>query len=339
MKWYRLILLFMLFMILLDIPTINAASIGVAVYNSAAISVDHNTDTVLTFDTEWQDLYTFHDTGNNTSRLTVPAGMSGWYQISGHIQFAASSGGDYRRIGIQLNGTDRIANHDTTDLNGIGNVTLSVSTSWYLAENDYVELIARQNSGGALNVLANQKYSPEFRMIWSGEMICGAPISCTIPIDGGLLRWRAGGEFGEWKWEPFVHHSTHEDGGNDEINVTGLSGILTDTQDAGWLQGFSITTTAPGDSQALVWSTADDEWQPAFISGTGAYTMPDVITATITGTVPVVITNTYQFTESLSSGSHIAIIRSFTYGEASIAIALFVVAALLGLHLILMSQR
>ncbi len=122
---------------------------------------------------------------------------------------------------------------------------------------------------------------------------------------------------------------THADGCRDELDVTNLSGLLADPQDAAWLQGLAITTTAPIDGQVLAWNAAAGEWQPTFVTGTGSYTMPDIITATISGTVPVIITDTYHFTETLSSGHNIAIIRSFTYGEASIAIALFALLALL----------
>lgn len=43
-------------------------------------------------------------------------------------------------------------------------------------------------------------------------------------------RWRAGPLGTSTAPAPAAHHTTHEDGGSDEINVTGLSGLLADVQ-------------------------------------------------------------------------------------------------------------
>lgn len=129
-----------------------------------------------------------------------------------------------------------------------------------------------------------------------------------------------------------VHAWTHQDGGVDEINVFGLSGLLGDVQDAGWLQGLSISTVAPEDDQVLTYDIVADEWQPDTVAG--GFTMPEVITVVITNIVPVRITDTYHYTLTLSSGNDIAVIRSFTFGEATVAIGLFIVATLLCINLL-----
>ena len=60
------------------------------------------------------------------------------------------------------------------------------------------------------------------------------------------------------------HASTHQSGGSDEIDVTGLKGKLSDPQDAGSIRGVAISTTAPSDGQALVYQGG------AYIPGTVA---------------------------------------------------------------------
>ncbi len=46
--------------------------------------------------------------------------------------------------------------------------SMAVSTLWSMAVNDYVELVARQTSGGNLNVLSVAAESPEFGMVRVG---------------------------------------------------------------------------------------------------------------------------------------------------------------------------
>jgi hypothetical protein len=64
-----------------------------------------------------------------------------------------------------LNGTTYIGS--TLALNtGAGIPTkVVVATHYQLAVNDYVELIAYQDSGGNLNVNVTGNYSPEFMMV------------------------------------------------------------------------------------------------------------------------------------------------------------------------------
>jgi hypothetical protein len=53
---------------------------------------------------------------------------------------------------------------------------------------------------------------------------------------------------------PLSHASSHENGGADEINVGGLSGLLADPQNAGWFQSNPVSGAAPGVGQVLTWS-------------------------------------------------------------------------------------
>ena len=146
---------------------IRWANYGCRVYNNANISITASgTPQALTFNSERYDVYTMHSTSVNTSRLTAP--RSGVYSIFGHIEYASNTTG-VRFATIQLDGTTDIAVASALALTGGYATHCSVATQYYLNANQYVELVALQTSGGALNVLATGNRSPEFGMVYVGE--------------------------------------------------------------------------------------------------------------------------------------------------------------------------
>jgi hypothetical protein len=76
---------------------------------------------------------------------------------------------------------------------------------------------------------------------------------------------------------PTVHASSHELAGSDQINVNGLSGKLAGLQDAGWIQTNPVSAVAPAPGEVLTWNGVT--WAPA---ATGAATDRDTITG-VTG--------------------------------------------------------
>jgi hypothetical protein len=79
--------------------------------------------------------------------------------------------------------------------------------------------------------------------------------------------------------EPTAHHLTHEDGGTDEVSVSGLSGELVDEQksawakvsgkptefDAGSIKTVYVAPTTPTAGQALVFNDISGKWEPATV--------------------------------------------------------------------------
>lgn len=100
------------------------------------------------------------------TRLVAP--VSGIYLIGAQVEWEASATGT-RVVTIRYNGTDIIARTrvDPTSGTSLGHETV---TEWPLNEGDYVEALVMQTSGGALNVLASGKYSPEFWMSWDVQL-------------------------------------------------------------------------------------------------------------------------------------------------------------------------
>lgn len=134
------------------------------VYHNAAQSIPNATWTALAFNSERFDNNSIHDVTTNNSRLTC--NTAGLYLISGHIQYATSTAGTYRQLGILLNGATQLAMVLISPPNALAK--MSVATVYQLAAGDYVELTTSQDSGGALDVTVAANYSPEFMMVRVG---------------------------------------------------------------------------------------------------------------------------------------------------------------------------
>jgi hypothetical protein len=138
----------------------GSEDIGCRVYNNTAITIPHNTDTALTFNSERYDTDTIHTTGSNTNRLTCKT--AGVYSITGHVQFEGNGTG-HRTVFLRLNGS--------TDIGRINQVALTsppqrmaITTHYDLSVNDYVEILVHQNSVGDLDIQSVSNTSPEFMM-------------------------------------------------------------------------------------------------------------------------------------------------------------------------------
>lgn len=122
-------------------------------------SISNGTFTALTFDTEGWDTYNGHSTVTNTSRYVVP--VAGYYQLSGKVAWNGNTTG--RRVSQwAVNGTGVTASQVAVTANSVSDVEHPTSTiDVLLALNDYVEILAWQDSGGALSTLVSnaQVYS------------------------------------------------------------------------------------------------------------------------------------------------------------------------------------
>ncbi|MHB0922625.1 MAG: hypothetical protein ACYC3H_01500 [Bellilinea sp.] len=139
-------------------------AVGARVYNSAAQTLTTSGALyVLNFNSERQDDAAYHNNVTNNTRLTVPA--AGWYLIGGECAFDPNTVG-VRDVGIRLNGTTIIGFQRAQAVSDTGRGTdLQVMTLYYLAATNYVEMVARQYSGGALDTTVSANNSPEFWII------------------------------------------------------------------------------------------------------------------------------------------------------------------------------
>lgn len=125
----------------------------------------------LVFDTEDEDTNSMHSTSVNTSRITVP--INGIYLVSGGVVFAADADGQravaFRKNSSGANNPNVKGRIHETNPGGADAPVLAVATVIKLAATDYIELVAFQNSGAALTLLASTtEHFPYFTVTWMG---------------------------------------------------------------------------------------------------------------------------------------------------------------------------
>lgn len=136
------------------------------VYNSAAQTITTGTITPITFDSERFDRWGMHSTSSNTSRLTVPYG--GIYYIGGCVGWSSSAAGNYRDMGIRVDGST-IISYDR-DLSVVTGLHIhQINTLWSLQAGQYVELIVQHDKGSDLDTYQAASYAPEFWIQWQSR--------------------------------------------------------------------------------------------------------------------------------------------------------------------------
>lgn len=128
----------------------SSAFVGAKVYHSTTQSINNNSVTAATFDSEEFDTDGFH-AGGAPTRLTIPSGKDGTYLVRGMCVFAQNATG-VRIARFLKNGTTILrtqysdgGNSSAANSAGIGAIVQLVAT-------DYLEFTVYQTSGGSLNI-------------------------------------------------------------------------------------------------------------------------------------------------------------------------------------------
>jgi len=123
--------------------------VGALVTKSISQSVANATNATLTWNVESFDTNGFHDNSTNNTRMTIPTGYGGTYYWSTTVGWGTSAAAGNKTIQIRKNAATIFYNEypdnakvDFINLSGILN----------LAAADYLEVMVRQSSGGAVNV-------------------------------------------------------------------------------------------------------------------------------------------------------------------------------------------
>lgn len=111
--------------------------------------ISNATYTVLNYNSETYDTDGFHSTSTNTGRMTIPAGLAGYYLLITQAVFDPNATGQ-RASKIQKNGADVSVGRKLAAYSSTVELTLVGSDIIYLAEGDYVEHLVYQSSGGNL---------------------------------------------------------------------------------------------------------------------------------------------------------------------------------------------
>lgn len=135
-------------------PTAPRVKVGLSAnfsLGSGAVGPYTPGGTVVPLDDVIFDSHGFWSPTVNPERLTVPAGAAGVYIIAGQIGYDVISNGR-RAAWIFRNGARRGIAENAGDDSGLG-MSFTVTTFLELQVGDYIELVARQDSGGAVDVL------------------------------------------------------------------------------------------------------------------------------------------------------------------------------------------
>ena len=132
----------------------TSATQGRASASRATFNIADNTTTAVDLTAEEYDQGTYHDTGTNPDRMTVPTGHDGVFQLTAHVEFDESTSatpnvGD-RGVEITVNGA-KVASWRGQAVVA-GDSAGSVSIESELAAADIVRVTAFQDSGNTMDV-------------------------------------------------------------------------------------------------------------------------------------------------------------------------------------------
>ncbi len=125
------------------------ALLGCVVKRSTDLTLSNGSWAIVDFDQENYDTDGFHSTSVNTSRITIPAGKGGKYEIFSNCNFQANATGS-RNFGLLKNGTEIFRSYGARSESGNA-MGMSIYTVEILAAADYLEVRQYQDSGGNLS--------------------------------------------------------------------------------------------------------------------------------------------------------------------------------------------
>lgn len=125
-------------------------SIYARVVQNTPQSLTNGAVTAITMDTVMFSGGIVWDSGNATR---IPVALAGIYQVNVGVLFAASGAGSYRQLWVHKNGSTAVrhAYNILCPVSSTQVLSVTGSSLMSLAAGDYLELIAVQDSGGALS--------------------------------------------------------------------------------------------------------------------------------------------------------------------------------------------
>ena len=126
---------------------------GCVVVQAGSVSIANETLTNVEFGAaDERDTDGFHDVLTDNEKLTVPAGLGGWYNLSGFCSWAANDTGR-RYFAFSVNASTYYELWDTSATAGASNPTrVNGSVDVFLNAGDYVQVIVYQQSGAPLSL-------------------------------------------------------------------------------------------------------------------------------------------------------------------------------------------
>lgn len=144
--------------LLIQLPSYILSPPRVQAYHNANQSITNDVDQVVALNSERYDTDTMHNTVSGTSRIRF--NTAGIYIVTFQCSFASNTVGD-RKAFIRKNGQLPIGGNEKLPPAGAFESSLTITIQEYFTTTDYIQPIVKQDSGGALNLLAT-RYSPVF---------------------------------------------------------------------------------------------------------------------------------------------------------------------------------
>lgn len=121
------------------------------VRRAAALAINNTSDTAITFDTQDVDDENYIDIAGNPTRITLP--RDGNYLFDVEVQFESNNTG-YRYVNMPRSGGASDFQMNFPAINGAITVVKFPFITGNRTAGDWYEIVAYQNSGGALNITA-----------------------------------------------------------------------------------------------------------------------------------------------------------------------------------------
>ena len=124
--------------------------VGVALYKNNSTSFTSPNYTVIPWNEEEFDTNTFHDNATNNTRITIPSGKAGYYEITAQATISSANTSGSRALVLFKNGTLYKSEYGNVSgaYAGAGqDYTLNFTYTLNLAVADYIEVKYYQNSG------------------------------------------------------------------------------------------------------------------------------------------------------------------------------------------------
>jgi hypothetical protein len=128
----------------------SATYVGCAINNNASLTIATETATAILCGAEEYDSDGFHSTSSNTSRMTVPSGKAGKYQLTAQVLWSANMSSFFLLYVLKNGtaiGTGGFPGGIFSVQKGLPNDWISGTCTISLAVADYVEVAAYQSSG------------------------------------------------------------------------------------------------------------------------------------------------------------------------------------------------
>ena len=136
----------------------SSTYVGCAINNNATLTIANETATAIACGAEEYDSNGFHDNSTNNSRMTIPSGKAGKYQVTAQVLWGSSLT-TFFLLYILKNGSVIDGNGINSGIiavqKGLPNDWIQATVTVDLAVGDYVQVAAYQTSGSNKSINSN----------------------------------------------------------------------------------------------------------------------------------------------------------------------------------------